>query len=168
MRPNLKSQTCLTFYQCDQIGRFIALWANFQSLWQQLICKNCVTFLGNFYKGVKIFHYSCEIILGNFYRYLATFYWSHWLRCSSLENGKVRLVLVLFCANFKFKSLPKFLRNCYLKMQFWKEKLILLSPFSTSVTRLGDYWKSLATILLTKVAPKDCWLLNYFEKDHII
>ena len=26
--------------QCDQIGRFIGLWAPFQSLWQQLICPN--------------------------------------------------------------------------------------------------------------------------------
>ena len=26
--------------QCDQIGRFIALWATFQSLWQQLFCPN--------------------------------------------------------------------------------------------------------------------------------
>ena len=26
--------------QCDQIGRFIGLWATFQSLWQQLICPN--------------------------------------------------------------------------------------------------------------------------------
>ena len=27
-------------YQCDQIGRFSALWAAFQSLWQQLLCPN--------------------------------------------------------------------------------------------------------------------------------
>ena len=26
--------------QCDQIGRFIGLWATFKSLWQQLICPN--------------------------------------------------------------------------------------------------------------------------------
>ena len=26
--------------QCDQIGRFFALWATFSSLWQQLICPN--------------------------------------------------------------------------------------------------------------------------------
>ena len=26
--------------QCDQIGRFFALWATFQSLWQQLFCPN--------------------------------------------------------------------------------------------------------------------------------
>ena len=26
--------------QCDQIGRFMALWATFQSLWQQLFCPH--------------------------------------------------------------------------------------------------------------------------------
>ena len=26
--------------QCDQVGRFIALWATFQNLWQQLFCPN--------------------------------------------------------------------------------------------------------------------------------
>ena len=26
--------------QCDQIGRYIALWATFRSLWQQLFCPN--------------------------------------------------------------------------------------------------------------------------------
>ena len=64
--------------QCDQIERFIGLWANFQSLWQQLICPN-LTFLSISCKSVKIFNFSCEIILGNFYRHLATFVLSHWL-----------------------------------------------------------------------------------------
>ena len=27
-------------HQCDQIGRFIGLWATLKSLWQQLICPN--------------------------------------------------------------------------------------------------------------------------------
>ena len=31
----------LTSDQCEQIGRFIALWATFQSRWQQLFCLNC-------------------------------------------------------------------------------------------------------------------------------
>ena len=31
-------------------------------------------FIGNFCKGVKIIHFSCEIILGNFYKHLAIFY----------------------------------------------------------------------------------------------
>ena len=39
------------------------------------------TFLGNFCKGVKNYHFSSKIILGNFYRHLETFYWSHWLPC---------------------------------------------------------------------------------------
>ena len=38
------------------------------------------TSLGNFCKGVKIIHFSCEIILGNFHRHLAIFIWSHWTR----------------------------------------------------------------------------------------
>ena len=50
--------------QCDQIGQFIALWATFQSLWQQLFCPNCVTALDKFFKGVKIFHFSSEIVFG--------------------------------------------------------------------------------------------------------
>ena len=28
--------------QCDQIGRFIGLWAAFQSLWEQFICPNLI------------------------------------------------------------------------------------------------------------------------------
>ena len=35
------------------------------------------TFLGNFCKDVKIYHFSSEIILGNFYCHLATFCWVH-------------------------------------------------------------------------------------------
>ena len=59
--------------QCDQIGRFIAVWVTFHSLWQQLICPNCRYNLHNFCKGGKIYHFSSEIILGIFYRHLAIF-----------------------------------------------------------------------------------------------
>ena len=64
--------------QCDQIGRFIARWATFQSQWQQLFYPNCPHLYEIFWKGVKIFHFSSEIILGHFYRHLATFFWSQW------------------------------------------------------------------------------------------
>ena len=38
-----------------------------------------------------------------------------------------------------------------------------------SVTRFGDFWKSLATNFLSKVAQqKDCWLLGYFENDQLM
>ena len=44
--------------QYDQIGQFIQLWATFQSLWQQIFAQILII-LGNFCKGVKIFHFSC-------------------------------------------------------------------------------------------------------------
>ena len=39
-----KDFCCGCRLQRDQIGRFIALWASFQSLWQQLFCPNCPHF----------------------------------------------------------------------------------------------------------------------------
>ena len=45
--------------QCDQIGRFIALCATFQSLFAQI-----AHILGNYCKGFKNFHFSSEIIFG--------------------------------------------------------------------------------------------------------
>ena len=38
--PGTAIVTYLYCRQCDQIGRFFALWATFSSLWQQLICPN--------------------------------------------------------------------------------------------------------------------------------
>ena len=55
--------------QCDQIRQFIAFWATFQSLGQQLFCPNCI-FREFFVKLSKSF-------LGNFIDGLAIFYWSH-------------------------------------------------------------------------------------------
>ena len=45
---------------------------------QSLICPNLPTFLGNFCKGVKIYHFSSEIIFGNFFWHLTICFWSHW------------------------------------------------------------------------------------------
>ena len=42
-------------------------------------------FIGNFCKGVKIIHFSCEIILGNFYKHLAIFISSHWTSVKSIS-----------------------------------------------------------------------------------
>ena len=38
-----------------------------------IILPKSPTLLGNFCKGVKIFHFSSEIIFGQLYRHLATF-----------------------------------------------------------------------------------------------
>ena len=51
------------WHQCDQIGRFIELWATFLSLWKQLFCPDYHIFR-QFVKGVKIFHFSSEISFG--------------------------------------------------------------------------------------------------------
>ena len=59
---DLKDGKGLIGCEYDKIGRFIALWATSQSLWQQLFCQNCA----HFCKDGKIFHFSSEIILGNF------------------------------------------------------------------------------------------------------
>ena len=60
------SLQCWDANQCDQIGWFIGLWANFQSLWQQLISQ-ISHIMGNFCKGVKIFIFSREIIFGQLF-----------------------------------------------------------------------------------------------------
>ena len=48
---------------CDQIGRFIALWETFQSLWNNYYAQ-IAHILSNFWKVVKICHFSSEIIFG--------------------------------------------------------------------------------------------------------
>ena len=53
-----------TSHGCDQMGRFITLWATFQSMWQQLFCPNCLHIFGNFCKFVKIFHSTSKILFG--------------------------------------------------------------------------------------------------------
>ena len=52
----------------------IGLWANFQSLWQQLICPFLLPFLGIFCKGVNIIHFSSKIIFGLLLQKFGNFY----------------------------------------------------------------------------------------------
>ena len=70
---------CILFHwkegeQCDQIRRFIGLTlGNCLNSLATIKLPKSPTFLGNFCKGVKSYHFSSEIILGNFYRHLAIF-----------------------------------------------------------------------------------------------
>ena len=59
--------------QCDQIGRFIGLWANYQRLWQQLFCPNLPHSQAIFVKVPKSLIFLVKSLLGNFYRHLAIF-----------------------------------------------------------------------------------------------
>ena len=70
-----------TSVQCDQIGQFIALWANFQRLWQQFFVQ-IAHILESFIFQVKSF-------LGNFYRHLATFICHVGHIKLSLETSKI-------------------------------------------------------------------------------
>ena len=61
--------------QCDQIGRFIGLWATFKSLWQQLICPN---FPHSESKSIIFLMKSFWATFIDIWR----FFWSH---CSQLK-----------------------------------------------------------------------------------
>ena len=50
--------------QCNQIGRFIGLWATFKKTLATINLPKSPTFLSNFCKGVRINHFSSEIIFG--------------------------------------------------------------------------------------------------------
>ena len=88
---------CFACIQCDQIGRFITLWATFQSQWQQLFCPNCQHILGIFVNLSKSFILLAKSFLGDFYGHLATFYWSH---CWCLMKN----VSLLWAHGYPFKK----------------------------------------------------------------
>ena len=61
---NYHSSNIGTLDQCGQIGRFITLWANFQSLWQQLFCPNCQHFKAIFVRVSKTLIFSSKFLFG--------------------------------------------------------------------------------------------------------
>ena len=66
-RPEMGKYTqrvCIALTRCDKIWQFIIFWATFQSPLQQLFGPNRQYILGNFCKGVKIYHFSREILFG--------------------------------------------------------------------------------------------------------
>ena len=90
--------------QCDRIGRFIELWATFQSLWQQLHLPKSLKFLGNFCKGVKIFNFSSEISSGQL---LQTF--GDFLLVTLLQSSNASFKPYNFCCRHKASDKVKVL-----------------------------------------------------------
>ena len=80
---NVAQKLCTDIYgfcnQCEQIWRFIGLWATFKCFWQHLICPNLSHSKGIFVKGSKSIIFLVKSGLGKFYRHLAIFFWSHCL-----------------------------------------------------------------------------------------
>ena len=50
-----------------------------------------LTFLGNFCKGVKFYHFSIEIIFGQLYRHFAIFFWSLCMRDGRAEAAAMEI-----------------------------------------------------------------------------
>ena len=85
--------------QCDQIWRFIGLWATFKCFWKHLICPNISHSYGIFVKVSKYIIFLVKSVLGKFYRRLAIF--SGLYNFSKVENDKtysVELAWQLFWA----------------------------------------------------------------------
>ena len=72
--------------QYDQIGRFIALWATFQSLCNNYFSQIAL-FLTILVKVSKSFIFIFKSFWVNFYRHLATFYWSRCCCCLTSALG---------------------------------------------------------------------------------
>ena len=121
--PNLVSEKRYMVRFYSNVSKMLAVWPDWAIYWTlgyflkplpTINLSKSPTFLGNFCKGVKIFHFSIEIILGNFCRLLAIFFWSHWL-LGSLKHNK--LVWLISLASWSLKiTLELRIRSYFL---FW-------------------------------------------------
>ena len=68
--------------QCDQIGRFIAIWAIFQACGNKFWAKFKWTFYGVFEMMSKILKLSSENCLGDFGQLFTQNFWSPWPCCT--------------------------------------------------------------------------------------
>ena len=79
--------------QCDQIGRFFCTLGNFFKPLATINLPKSLTFLGNFCKGIKIYHFSSEIIFGPLLQTFGDFYLvtlqSHVTFCLYLVNHRI-------------------------------------------------------------------------------
>ena len=113
--------------QCDQIGRFIGLWATFQSLWQQLISPNLLQSKAFFIKVSKSLIFPMKSFLCNF-----------------LLVSLIAILITLYVERLKYDlAFPlkwKSLNEC----QLWTPSLKLMSCSSCcSEEGTAQSWSSL-------------------------
>ena len=129
------------FPQCDQIGRFIGLWATLQSLLHQLICPNLLHTWAIFEKVSKYVIFIVKTFLGNFYRHLATFYWSH---CSPPPSVSLFL---------PFSLARPFAKYCYTRptarWSILETAASQVSPISSHSLIPSFFWAAAATTTTT-------------------
>ena len=144
MRPRPRRQGSLLAHlrviepgwvQGDQIGRFIALWASFQSLWQQLICPQ---FLGKFVKLSKSF-----IFLVKSFR--ATFIQSWQLFTGHTDAHILRVILYRLLKN---RSRLFGCNQCDQIGKVWVTN-VLTKVAETS----SDFWANLKNVTILEKKP---------------
>ena len=113
--------------QCDQIGWLLHFGQLFKVYGNNYLAK-ISHILGHFAKELKSFIFLVKSFLGNFYRHLATFNWSHCLIAPF--NAHLSTTWVVHSKPF----------------------FSVINSVMPSVTRLGNFWKFLATNALSKVA----------------
>ena len=111
--------------QCDQIGRFIGLWTTFHSPLATISLPKSPTFLGNFYKDVKILNFYIKIIFGQL---LLTF-WRLFL--VTLAQSVVPTYL------WKTLKINIHSRLVHLLWQFFGLKSLMLS----AIVKMKSVWK---------------------------
>ena len=84
-RPNVPNQ-------CDQIGRYIGLCGKYLKPLSTINLPKSSTFLGNFCKGVKIYHFSSEIIFAGTFIDIWQFFSGHTAPNSTLISRSFVLV----------------------------------------------------------------------------
>ena len=82
--------------QCDQMWRFIGLWATFLKPQATINLPKSLTFLGNFCKGVKMSHFSSEIIFRQLLQTIRDFFSGH--------TGSIRLVICICAYHLGYKN----------------------------------------------------------------
>ena len=149
-------------------GLFLFISVYFQNiaLWATFILPKSPTFLGNFCKVVKIFHFCSEITLGNFYRHLVTFgNWSRWQPPTFNEYSALDtfgLIKRHLGGKKCFKNFEIFLACCPLYL------FLLFSPSFCSLSFYGNnkIRKKYLQALSVPPYPIQCDQIGLFLKGH--
>ena len=158
---------CVVHNQCDQIGRFFALWATIQSWWPQLFWPNC-PFLAIFVRVSKSFIFLVKLFLGNFFRHLtiflpATLYITHLMSLGLIWLAEFSEASLARGGALLFIIPPPLILWLWTKLMFWKHQnvwvadrpvgneqytsapLVNVIPKHSTITTLQLYYRQLSS-----------------------
>ena len=111
------------------------------------------TFLGNFCKGVKIYHFSSVIILGNFYRHLAIF--SGHTACYGSLNGHLLVLMgwsvgLFWCSNPGFQIATQYNKQILQRLPLVCQcHRLLVASYLDSRKSMVIYWEQYFSIMVS-------------------